>query len=105
MLFLLLLANRISRLSGFLIAAIVAAPCQAAPDIHSAKNEFADNPFMAIGVNPRTNVVTGYFSALLTAPGKTDACKFVFHGSSTPEGKVRLAIKDAVAGNQDRVQF
>lgn len=43
------------------------------------------NPFVAVGVNPATHVVTGYVAALLTAPGKTEACKFVFR-----EGNGRL---------------
>lgn len=55
---------------------------------------------MALGVNPATQLVTGYFSVLLTAPGRMDECKFVFRGSLAREGVVRVSIKDAVMENQ-----
>lgn len=77
------------------LAAAFASSCVAAPAIRSAGNAFSDNPFIAVGVNPATHVVTGYLSALLTAPGRTDACKFVFRGLVTPEGQARVSIRDA----------
>ena len=46
----------------------------------SAANEVFNNPFVAVGINPATGVVTGYVSALYTAPGRTEVCKFVFGG-------------------------
>lgn len=90
-------------LYGYLIAATVVVSSAAAINMHSGRNEFADNPFIAVGVNPTTNVVTGYFSSLLTAPGNTHACRFVFRGSLTPDSVVRLAIKDALPGNEGGV--
>jgi hypothetical protein len=47
----------------------------------SGRSEVADNPFVAYGVNPITQVVTGYLVALRTSPGRTDECRFVFVGS------------------------
>lgn len=91
----------VSKLLGFLIGSTLATSCIAAPGIHSAKNDFSDNPFMVIGVNPKTMIVTGYFSALLTAPGKTDECKFLFRGAFTSDGKIPVSIKDAVLENQN----
>lgn len=85
------------RLAGMMMAAAFTWPCHAASDVRSAKNDyFIDNPFIAIGVNPTTHVLTGYFSVLRTAPGRTDECKFVFRGVIVPDRKVRLSIKDAV---------
>jgi hypothetical protein len=47
----------------------------------SGKNWISDNPFIAYGVNPKTNVITGYLIGLRTAPGRTDECRFVFAGN------------------------
>nr|WP_314546993.1 hypothetical protein [uncultured Massilia sp.] len=94
----------IARLAGMMMAAALAWPCHAASDVRSAKNDyFVDNPFIAIGVNPTTHVLTGYFSVLRTAPGRTDECKFVFRGVIAPDRKVRLSIKDAALENQNDV--
>lgn len=89
----------LGRSTGIALAAVFASPCLGAPAIHSAGNAFSDNPFIAIGVNPATHVVTGYVAALLTAPGRTNACKFVFRGPVMPDGQARLSIRDAVPGS------
>lgn len=94
----------IVRLAVLVIATALALPCAAALDVQSAKNDFIDNPFIAIGVNPTTHVLTGYFSVLRTAPGRTDECKFVFRGVIAPDRTVRLSIKDAVLGNQTNLR-
>lgn len=47
---------------------------------HSGRSERSDNPFLAYGYNPKTQVITGYLAAFRTAPGRTDACKLVFKG-------------------------
>lgn len=86
------------KLFVFSTATILTASCFAGAPIHSAKNDFTENPFVAVGVNPGTHTVTGYFSAHLTRPGKTDACKFAFRGVPDPDGRVRLTIRDAVPG-------
>lgn len=87
------------------MATALALPWTAASDVRSAKNDyFIDNPFIAIGVNPTTHVLTGYFSVVRIAPGRTDECKFVFRGAIVLDRKVRLSIKDAVLDNQNDVQ-
>jgi hypothetical protein len=50
--------------------------------VHSAKGEIWDNPFLAYGYNPKTQILTGYLAALRTAPGRTDECKLVFAGNA-----------------------
>lgn len=47
---------------------------------YSAKSDFSDNPFLAYGYNPKTQVISGYLAAFRTAPGRTDECKLVFKG-------------------------
>jgi hypothetical protein len=43
----------------------------AASDLRNAgKNDIIDNPFIAYGVNPVTQVVTGYLAALRTSPAE-----------------------------------
>lgn len=86
---------------GFLLATTLMTSCFAAADIRSTANDFSDNPFIAIGVNPVTRVVTGYVSALRIVPGRTDVCKFVLRGALTASGKVLLSVKDAVLENQN----
>jgi hypothetical protein len=90
-------------LASSFIACIAAgsltASCFAASDLRSGSNEFFDNPYMAVGVNPATKVVTGYVMALYSAPGRADACKFVFRGNLTQDGKVLVALKDATPAN------
>lgn len=56
---------------------------------------------MAVGFNPATGIVTGYLSALYSAPGRADACKFVFRGALTASGTARLSIKDVVPENEN----
>lgn len=46
----------------------------------SGRTELGDNPFIAYGVNPKTQVLTGYLVGLRTARRETDACKIVFSG-------------------------
>lgn len=45
---------------------------------YSARYDIWENPFLAYGYNPETKRLTGYFSALRTAPGRTDECKLAF---------------------------
>lgn len=47
----------------------------------SGKNAITDNPFVAYGVNPVTEVVTGYLLGLRASPERTNACRFAFAGS------------------------
>ena len=84
-----------------LLAGALAVPGSAMAQARSAANEVFDNPFLAIGVNPASGIVTGYLSALYTAPGRTEVCKFVFHGHMTPAGTAKLAIQDAVSDNDN----
>ena len=84
----------------FSLGVTLAASSIAGTSLHSATNDFVENPFVAVGVNPATHVVTGYFSARRTAPGGTDACKFLFRGRVGQDGKVRLTIRDALTGQQ-----
>jgi len=95
----------IPKLFVFSTAMTFTASCFAGTPIHSSKNDFTENPFVAVGVNPRTGAVTGYFSARLTRPGRTDACKFAFRGVPGPDGRVRLTIKDAVPGTLGEPQM
>lgn len=88
-------------LLSLLLASALAAPGLASAQARSVANALFDNPFVAIGVNPASGVVTGYLSALYTAPGRTEVCKFVFHGHMTPAGTARLAIQDAVVDNDN----
>lgn len=63
----------------------------------SAQNEIFDNPFIVTGFNPQTNILTGYVSALRTAPGRTDECKFVFSGRVKEKNSLPISIKNAVS--------
>lgn len=65
--------------------------------ITSSQNEIFDNPFISIGVSQKSNTLTGYFSALLTAPGKTDACKFAFSGMISDDKPISLSVQDVVS--------
>lgn len=64
----------------------------------SAKNEIADNPFVAYGVNPVTQSVTGYLVALRTAPGRTDECRFVFAGNLKKSQKILVKYLSEIDG-------
>jgi hypothetical protein len=55
---------------------------------YSARSNISENPFLAYGYNPRSKVITGYLTALRTAPGRTDECKLVFKGRPN-----RLSVK------------
>lgn len=87
------------RLLAGIVAGALTASCLAAPDLRSGSNAYFDNPYMAVGVNPATKVVTGYVMARYSAPGRADGCKFVFRGNLAPDGKVRVAVKDAMPAN------
>lgn len=45
---------------------------------YSAKSEISENPFLAYGYNPKTEVLSGYLAAFRVSPGRTDECKLVF---------------------------
>jgi hypothetical protein len=49
---------------------------------YSGRSDIWENPFLAYGYNPKTNLITGYLAALRTAPGRTDECKLAFAGNS-----------------------
>lgn len=69
----------------FILALVVSTrSLAAANEAHtSGRTESGDNPFIAYGVNPKTQVLTGYLVGLRTAPRKTDVCKIVFSGRLT----------------------
>ena len=62
----------------------------------SSQNEIFDNPFIVTGFNSKTNILTGYVSALRTSPGRTDECKFVFSGQSERKNALPVSIKNSV---------
>ena len=64
----------------------------------SGKNDIADNPFVAYGVNPVTQLVTGYLVALRTSPGRTDECRFVFAGNLKNEKKFSVKYLSEIDG-------
>lgn len=78
----------------FFLAAVLMAPCPAGEMPRSGQSGTSANPFIALGINPRTQQLTGYVSALRTGPGASDSCEFMFRGTLSADGKARLAIKD-----------
>jgi hypothetical protein len=61
----------------------------------SGKNEIFDNPFIAVGYNPATKLITGYVLGLRAAPGQTDACQLIFEGVAESKDSVEVSIRDA----------
>ena len=80
----------------FLIFLILSPGLNAANLEQSSQNEIFDNPFIVTGFNPKTNMLTGYVSALRTSPERTDECKFVFSGRSERKNSLPVSIKNAV---------
>lgn len=74
--------------------AALMAPCLAGESPRSGQSDYFANPYIAFGVDPRTQQVTGYVSAHRTGPGRTDSCEFMFRGRLSSDGKARLAIID-----------
>lgn len=58
------------------------------------QNELFDNPFIAVGINPQTNTLSGYVSVTNPAPGKIDRCGFSFAGKAGHNTAV--SVKNAV---------
>ena len=78
--------------------ALALAPAASAADIQkSGRTEIFDNPFIATGFNPQTRILTGYVQGLRTAPGKTDACQFIFSAKVDKPGSVAVVIKEVPA--------
>lgn len=67
----------------------------------SGKNEIFDNPFVATGFNPTSNVLTGSISVSRTAPGETNECRILF-ASNTKDQKT-LQVRYFVVGAEDGV--
>ena len=84
--------------AGALAAAVLIAPMASAADIQSGRTEIFDNPFIATGFNPQTRALTGYVQGLRTAPGRTDACQFIFSGKVDKPGAVAVVIREIPAG-------
>lgn len=57
----------------------------------SGKSDHIANPFVIIGFNPETQLLTGFVSAVRIAPGRTDECSFVFSGDLGRSSKLKLA--------------
>jgi len=68
--------------------------------ISSMRKEIFKNPFVVIGFNRKKSEITGYISALRTAPGRTDECKFVFTAKKGTGNTSTILIKDAVKANE-----
>jgi hypothetical protein len=67
----------------------------------SGKNEIFDNPFVATGFNPTSNVLTGSISVSRTAPGETNECRILF--SSNTKDQKTLQVRYFVVGAEDGV--
>lgn len=52
------------------------------------------NPFMIVGFNPATQVLSGYVSAVRIAPGRTDECRFIFFGNLRKSKTLKIAYVD-----------
>jgi hypothetical protein len=66
----------------------------------SSKNEIFENPFIVIGYNKETDVVTGSISATRTAPGQTDECRVLFSGHSKAPSDLTVRYFE-VAANEN----
>jgi hypothetical protein len=73
-----------------------------AGDLHiSATNNIFENPFVAYGVNPVTQLVTGYLAAFRTSPGRTDVCRFVFTGKLKNPDKFSVKYLSEIDGHEN----
>ncbi|MBA4155672.1 MAG: hypothetical protein C0512_15160 [Flavobacterium sp.] len=63
--------NFLKRTSIYLLLIVILAfqATNATNLTQSSQNEIFDNPFVVIGLNPNTKILTGYVAALRTAPG------------------------------------
>ena len=68
--------------------------CFSGDFIYSGKNEVFDNPFVAVGFNPKNKLLTGYVRGLRTAPGRTDSCEFIFEGTIENNGASKITISE-----------
>lgn len=74
--------------------AVWTAPCLAGEPPRSGESDYSANPYIALGVHPRTQQVSGYVFARRTGPGATDTCEFTFRGNLGADGMARLAVMD-----------
>lgn len=85
---------------AFMLFATLISHSFASPWPASGKSDHISNPFIIVGYNPTTQVLTGFVSAVRIAPGRTDECSFVFSGSFGISSKLKLTYidrSDAVA--------
>lgn len=95
-----MIASRRNRFAFLCLACIVwIGPVNGAEPISSMRKEIFNNPFVVIGFNRKTNEISGYISALRTAPGRTDECKFVFAAKKGKGSASTILIKDAGKAN------
>lgn len=85
----------------FLFFALLFRIAQADEITQSTQNEIFENPFFMIGFDPNTNVITGYVSALRTAPRRTDECKFAFSGRVENKAAATVFAKTALRNESD----
>lgn len=66
----------------------------------SGKTDILENPFIAIGFDKASNVLTGSISAIRTAPGETNECRILFssHEKSPKLVRVRYVEVSAASG-------
>lgn len=86
-------------LKAFLTLVIVFTGCaisHAKNPSHSIRSSILDNPSMVLAEDPKNNHIHGFVTALRTAPGRTDECKFFFRGEPFKNGTSRISITDAV---------
>ena len=82
-----------------LFQGLAALPVIASEVEYSGKNDIWENPFIAYGFNPKTNVVTGYLAALRISPGRTDECKLVFSGNYAKSNILSIKYLSEARGN------
>lgn len=85
----------------FVVILCFSSICFSADDgsYYSGRNEIFDNPFISIGFDRERNNFVGYISALRTAPGNTDECKFIIKGSPSQKDRFSVDVFD-VSGVQ-----
>ena len=67
----------------------------ASSDPYSARNEIFDNPYFVVGINKKENILSGYVSALRTAPGESNECKLLFKGRIEKGASFPIEVIDA----------
>lgn len=87
---------KIQKLLALSLAIVAASAVQAGELAGSMKNELFENPFIAIGVNPQTNTLSGYVSVTNPAPGNIDRCSFSFTGKTGQKANTPVSVRNAV---------